>query len=145
MKKGAYDLGRKSIYYIVVVIIIAFLFVYVTNNFKNYQATMFSTMDKATDLVMVDNVMKCLSIKDADTGRVHFGIIDRSKLNKESLNQCLGNEKTYFDKAVKIKLDKIEETTHDPYFEYTEYKRTVIHDGGRKVLIIGIEKNPLIR
>lgn len=145
MKKGAYDLGRKAVYYIVVVIIIAVLFVYIMNNFREYRMTMLSTLDKATDLAMVNNVLRCVSQKDADTGRIYLGKIDPVKLNKESLTKCLGSNPPYSDKSVKIKIGKDEIITQDPYFEYTEYQRTVIYKGNEETLKISIEKYPLVK
>ena len=67
MKKGAYDLGRKAMYYIVVMIIIAILFTYMINSFHKYKVTMIGNLDEVTDLVMINNIMKCVSQKDEDT------------------------------------------------------------------------------
>lgn len=145
MKKGAYDLGRKAIYYIVVIIIIAVLFVYITNNFRKYQITMLSTLDTATDSAMVNNVVRCVSQKDADTGRVYFGKIDESKLDKDYLTKCLGSDKPYTDKSVKIEIDGKEITTQEPYFEYSEYKLTVMYKEKEETLKISIEKYPLVK
>lgn len=145
MKKGAYDLGRKAVYYIVVVIIIAVLFVYIMNNFREYRITMLSTLDKATDFAMVNNIVICVSQKDADTGKMYLGKIDPAKLNKDSLTKCLGGNPPYSDKSVKIKIGKDEIITQEPYFEYTKYERTVILEDKEKTLEINIEKYPLVR
>ncbi|MDP2909424.1 MAG: hypothetical protein Q8N77_06490 [Nanoarchaeota archaeon] len=149
MKKGAYDLGRKAVYYIVVVVIIAVLFLYITNNFRNYQIIRLSTLDKATDLVMVQAALKCLSQKDTETGRTYMYKIDESKLEKEALINCLGKDKPYNNKAIKIEIkikDKDKEIiTQEPYFEYNEYTRTVDYNGQKEKLKISIEQYPTVK
>lgn len=145
MKKGAYDLGRKAVYYIVVVVIIAVLFLYITNNFRNYQVVRLSTLDKATDLVMVQAALKCLSQKDTETGRTYMYKIDESKLEKEALINCLGKDKPYANKAIKIEIKGKEITTQEPYFEYTKYTKTVEYKGQKEKLGISIEKYQTIK
>lgn len=142
MKKGAYDLGRKAMYYIVVMIIIAVLFTYMSGNFRKYQITKLSNLDKVTDLVMVNNVIKCVSKKDADTGRIYLYTIDEKKLNKESLVKCLGKDKPYADKAIKLQFMDKEIETETPYFEYNSYTKIVQYKGEKKELKISIEKYP---
>lgn len=144
MKKGAYDLGRKAMYYIVVIIIIAILFVYISNSFRKFQITKLSTLNEVTDLVVVDNVVKCISQKDADTGRIHLYKIDEAKLNKDRLVSCLGAEKPYTVKSITLKIDGVEKiNTQKNVFDYSTYKRTVEYNG-KKTLEIQIEKYPKI-
>ncbi len=142
MKKGAYDLGRKAVYYIVVIIIIAILFVYISNSFRKYQVVRLSTLDELADLVLLNNVIKCVSQKDSDTGRVYLYKIDEAKLNKDELTKCLGTNKLYLNKALKIKINGKEFVeTQKPAFAYPAYKRTVEYQNNKAELEISIEKS----
>lgn len=144
MKKGAYDLGRKSVYYIVVVIIVAILFIYMTNSFRKYQVTQLSNLNEVTDLVMINNIMKCVSQKDPDTGRIYFGKLNEALLEKDSLINCLGKNKPYTDKSIKLEIGNKKIITQKPFFDYSNYERTVEYDGKTEKLKIGIEKYPQI-
>lgn len=139
MKKGAYDLGRKSVYYIVVVIIVAVLFVFISNSFRKYQVTRLSNLDEVTDFVMINNIIKCISQKDADTGKIYIGKIDEAKLDKDSLMKCLGKDPPYTEKSIKLNIKNKEIITQEPFFEYSEYEKTVEYDGST-TLKISIEK-----
>lgn len=142
MKKGAYDLGRKAMYYIVVMIIIAVLFTYMSNNFRKYQITKLSNLDSVMDLVMINNVIKCVSKVDIDTGRIYLYTIDEKKLNEESLVKCLGKNEPYTNKAIKLQFMDKEVETGKPYFDYTDYEREVQYQGELKKLKISIEEYP---
>ena len=142
MKKGAYDLGRKAVYYIVVLVIIAFLFVYMTNNFRKYQITRLSNLDELTNLVMLKNIERCVSKIDPDTGMLELYIIDENRLNKESLIECLGKRSPYTDKAIKLEITGKIIETQEPYFDYTKYERSVTYKGESKELEISIENYP---
>lgn len=142
MKKGAYDLGRKAVYYIVVIIIIAILFVYISNSFRKYQIVRLSTLDELADLAVLNNVVKCVSQKDTDTGRVYLYKIDESKLSKDELTKCLGTNKLYTNKAVRIKINGKELVeTQKPFFKYLTYKRTAEYKNNKTELEISIEKS----
>lgn len=145
MKKGAYDLGRKALYYIVVIIIIAILFTYISNSFRKYQITKLSYLNEVTDLVMVNNIIKCISYKDSDTGRIYLYKIDKELLKEDSIMDCLGRERPYTEKSIKLEIDKEIVITQDPYFEHTEYKKEVEYDGKKTTLKISIEKYPKIQ
>lgn len=145
MKKGAYDLGRKAMYYIVVIIIIAILFVYISNSFRKYQVVRLSTLDELSDLVVLNNVIKCISQKDADTGNILIYTIDESKLNKYELTKCLGTNKIYTNKAVKISIDGREFVeTQKSDLGYSTYKRTAEYRNNKAKLEISIEKSAQI-
>jgi hypothetical protein len=145
MKKGAYDLGRKAIYYIVVIIIIAILFVYISNSFRKFQIVRFSALNEVTDFVILNNVIKCVSQKDADTGRIYLYQIDETKLNKDSLTACLGTNKIYSSKSIMLKINGEEKlTTQKPIFDYSKYEKPVQYSRSDATLEIYIEKYPKI-
>lgn len=144
MKKGAYDLGRKSVYYIVVVIIVTVLFVFVSNSFRKYQVTKLSNLDEVTDFVMINTIIKCISQKDADTGKIYMNKIDEAKLDKDSLMKCLGKNPPYTEKSIKLNIRNKEVITQEPFFEYTEYEKKVDYNGDT-TLKISIEKYPSIQ
>lgn len=144
MKKGAYDLGRKAVYYIVVIIIIAVLFVYISNSFRKFQIMRLSTLNEVTDFVIINNVVKCVSQKDADTGRIYLDRIDETRLDKDILMACLGTDKIYTGKSIMLKINNKEITTQKPYFDYSKYERTVEYKGKEEKLEISIEKYPKI-
>lgn len=140
MKKGAYDLGRKAIYYIVVIIIIAVLFVIISGSFRKFQIVRLSTLNDATDFVIMNNVVRCVSQQDVETGRVYLYKIDDSKLNADSLINCLGKDEPYKSKSVMIQLSEIEIKTQEPQRDYSKYEKTVVYNGEEKTLKIYIEK-----
>jgi len=145
MKKGAYDLGRKAVYYIVVIIIIAILFVYISNSFRKFQIVRFSALNEVTDFVILNNVIKCVSQKDADTGRIYLYKLDETKLNKDSLTACLGTDKPYKSKSVMLKINGEEKvTTQKPIFDYSKYEKPVEYSRSEVNLEIYIEKYPKI-
>lgn len=145
MKKGAYDLGRKAVYYIVVIIIIAILFVYISNSFRKFQIARFSALNEVTDFVILNNIIKCISQKDVDTGRIYVYKIDETKLNKDSLTACLGTNKPYSSKSIMLKINGEEKlTTQKPIFDYSKYERTVEYSRNEVNLEIYIEKYPKI-
>lgn len=146
MKKGAYDLGRKAVYYITVIVIIAFLFAYMTNNFRRYQIIRMSNLDELTDLVMLNNIIKCVAKIDKDTGRIYLDTIDEAKIDKDLLVKCLGEKKPYTDKAIKLQIgEKKMIETQEPYFDYTLYERDVKYKGKEEKLRINIEKYPQLK
>ncbi|MBM3200093.1 hypothetical protein FJZ53_04080 [Candidatus Woesearchaeota archaeon] len=140
MKKGAFDLGRKSVYYIVVVIIIAILFGYMSNVFRDYQIAKLSTVDETADLIVVNKVIKCVSQKDPDTNNILLYRIDDSKLDGEFLKSCLGTESPYTDRSVKLIIGGKETVTQEAAMKYSEYTRTVKYNGKDETLYISVEK-----
>lgn len=150
MKKGAYDLGRKAVYYIVVIVIIAILFVFISSSFRKYQIEKLSILNEVTDFIIVNNVIKCISYKDADTGRFYLYRIDESKFDKDSMVKCLGPEKLYSSKAIRLKIIGGKEfETQKPYYDFVRYEKTVEFTGSKgekteKTLEIYIEKYPVI-
>lgn len=145
MKKGAYDLGRKSLYYIVVMIIIAVLFTYMMSSFSKYQVTRLSNLDKVTDFVMINNILGCISQKDADTGITDLYNINENMFKKEELLKCLGDSDFYKDKAIKLEVKKFKVETQEPFFGYSEYNKEVRYNNELAELKISIEKYPRIK
>ena len=97
--KGAYDLGRKAVYMVVVLLIISVLFVYVTNKVADFQAGKIKALNLIEKQFIADRLLSCFAFEQ--NGRTHLGIIDKSKLNKNVLGKCFNNA------LLSIKSDEI--------------------------------------
>lgn len=88
MKKGAYDLGRKSLYYIVAIMIIALMFVYTSNVLYRYQEKGFKNLEGMQDLGTINKINSCFYYEDKETGRIYPNTVDLDKFNQENLEKC---------------------------------------------------------
>ena len=77
MKKGAYDIGRKVIYYFIVVLVLGFLLLYTDNVFGRYQSETEINTDSISDMIKIFHATNCLSMKE-DT-RTYFGVLDENQ------------------------------------------------------------------
>lgn len=88
MKKGGYDLGRKSVYYVVALIVIAIVFIYTSNATYGYQAKGMEHLKSLEGLGMLNKINSCFAYEDKGIGRVYTNIIDLEKFNQENLEKC---------------------------------------------------------
>lgn len=88
MKKGAYDLGRKALYYIVSIMIVALVFVYTSSALYKYQQKSFETLSNVEGTGMLNKVDSCFQYEDSETGRVYPNTVNMEKFKQENLEKC---------------------------------------------------------
>lgn len=88
MKKGAYDLGRKALYYIVALIIIAFVFVYISNVLYKEQIKGLENLQNMAGIGILNQVNSCFYYEDKEIGRVYANTVDLEKFKQENLEKC---------------------------------------------------------
>lgn len=117
-KKGdESNLGRKSVYYLVVLFALVILFFYVNGMFVNYEKAILVDFNEAQHLAYINVLVNCISYEN--NGRVYFGLIDENKYNSDILGKCV-------DVPVKLQLDaKIIESgefiSGDKLYNYIRY------------------------
>jgi hypothetical protein len=116
--KGAYDLGRKAVYMVVVLLIISVLFVYVTNTVADFQGSKIKALGLIEKQLTADRLLSCFAFEQNE--RVHLGIMDKSKLNGNTLNKC------FKDASLSIKVDEIYVTLGSGIVQF--YKPVLIFD-----------------
>ncbi len=113
MKKGGYDLGRKALYYVVAIMIIALVFVYASNAIGKYQEKTLQNLEGIKGLGIINKVNSCFYYEDKDLDRVYSNTVDLEKFKQENLEKCMNT-------AIKVKLIKLtkgQETTALAYKE----------------------------
>lgn len=88
MKKGAYDLGRKALYYIVAIMIIAFIFVYVSNALYKQQGKGLENLNSIKGIGAINQVNSCFYYEDKELGRIYANTVDMEKFKQENLENC---------------------------------------------------------
>ena len=89
LKKGAYDLGRKAIYYLLVSLILFFVFVYVNNTVREYQEKDFQALEKLSYLSEINKLKSCFYYEYPLSERV-YSDIDLNKFDEKTLSECYG-------------------------------------------------------
>jgi hypothetical protein len=92
MKKGAYDLGRKALYYIIALMIIAVIFIYISNALYKYQITGFENLNKIKEPAIINKVNSCFYYEDKEIERIYANTVDMEKFNQATLEKCLGEQ-----------------------------------------------------
>jgi len=90
LKKGAYDLGRKSVYYILVIVVLFFVFVYVNNAVSEYQVKDLQALEKLSYLSEINKVKSCFYYKYPLSERVYRDINIIKFNDKDILKDCYG-------------------------------------------------------
>ncbi|MBI5871666.1 hypothetical protein HZB88_01120 [archaeon] len=86
-RKGGYDLGRKWIYLIVCIIIIAFLFFILKAKFLGEEMARIECSDEVNAVLAMNKIVACMGYSDGG-----FGMIDLDKFTEENLENCAGEE-----------------------------------------------------
>ncbi len=100
MKKGGYDLGRKALYYVVAIMIIAIVFVYASNAIGKYQDENLQNLESIKGLGIINKANSCFYYEDKEIGRVYANTVDLEKFKQGNLEKCM-------NMAVKVKLTKL--------------------------------------
>jgi hypothetical protein len=134
MKKGAFDLGRKALYMIVVVLILTVVFLYMRHMVLSYTSEVVSNVDRVEKEVIVQKMLfspECLAYKDTESGRVYPGTIVLGKVSDNLGKNCL----KFIKRPVKLRV-LMGKTSGGSYsgFEGTDVeRRSVIVRDGKKV------------
>ncbi|MFH1210702.1 MAG: hypothetical protein V1645_02185 [archaeon] len=100
MKKGAYDLGRKALYYLVALVIIALIFLYTSNAIYKYQKKGFENLDGISKIGTINKINSCFYYEDKEIERIYANTVDMEKFTQENLNNCA-------DKPMIVTLTKL--------------------------------------
>ena len=126
MSRGAYDIGRKPFYYLVVVFIIAILFIYMSNAIGTYQEKSFQDLDELEHLILVHRVLACFAAKDPEFSRSLPGTLDLQSFSLEALKGCVGTV------PVRVTLgDNLLRTTLQGNFDRSYPRYVLLHSGSR--------------
>lgn len=88
MKKGAYDLGRKVLYYVVAAIIIALVFIYISNALYKYQKKGFESLSDIEGIGVLNKVNSCFYQEDKEINRIYANTVDMEKFKQANLEKC---------------------------------------------------------
>jgi len=107
-KKGGYNLGRKAVYYIIVIFVLTFIFLYMRNALVDYNDTVTRDADQIEGAIIAAEALfspKCFVYYDEEIGRAYPGIIDMAKFDDKVFGKvCL----PYIDDPYRFKLlDKV--------------------------------------
>lgn len=89
MKKAQYDIGRKAIYYIIVLFFLTFIFLYLRGVIVGSNEDLYYNLHRAKAELILQQLSTspdCFAYYDEDTYRTYPGIIDPNKLNTVKLN-----------------------------------------------------------
>ncbi len=138
MKKGAYDLGRKALYYIIALILIAFIFVYVSNALYKDHMKGLIHLSNLEGVGMINKINSCFYYEDKETGRFYTNTVDMEKFKQETLDKCA-------EKRVVVTLKRGSKKTSLAYKQETIREETNTY--GRIVTIIdrGAEEEGLLQ
>lgn len=81
---SGYDISRKSVYFVIEIIIVSFMLVYAFG-FFGYSRVDYEGINKMYKEIEVYRVLGCFAYED---GRVYLGVIDVDKFNEEWLRKC---------------------------------------------------------
>lgn len=124
-KIAQFDLSRKSVYYIIVLFVLAFMVIYMNNVIRSSNMRDVSNLGRASGNQLVAELVaspSCFVLFDEDIGRNYPGIIDSSRLNQEALSGCA----MYFPDKFSVKINEI--VIGDRNFTGKKFSRPVIID-----------------
>lgn len=85
MKKAQMDLSRKTVYYVIVLFVLAFMVIYMNNIIKSGNQKDVSLLGKASGNLLIAELAtspNCFAYMDNDLNRVYPGIIDMDRFNE---------------------------------------------------------------
>lgn len=118
MKKGAYDLGRKALYYVVAIMIISLVFVYISNALYKYQDKGFQNLKNIEGIGVINKINSCFYYEDEEIGRTYSNTVDMEKFKQENLEKCA-------DRAIIVTLTRL---TAEPKTTVLSYKVDLLRD-----------------
>ncbi|MBU4501486.1 MAG: hypothetical protein KKA79_02760 [Nanoarchaeota archaeon] len=139
-KKAAYDLGRRSIYFIVVIMIVLLIFVYVTNSINSYQIKNVIYLNKVVDVAHVKLIEKCISKEE--NGRIYIGELAKLNFDVDTIKKCVESDENLGVRHFGITIEGQEpiKTDYDSLIEYNTYIRYFKFQNQMKEVTIELEK-----
>ncbi len=135
-KKGAYDLGRKSVYWVVAILFIGLIFAYVSNELTSYKLKSAEYINHVLILSQVANLERCISVEENE--RVNLGFL-REDLNLDVVKKCLNRISLMKGSNFLIKIDGKEVVKTSDEFEYVPFDRYFFQKNQIKKVTFGIE------
>ena len=131
MRKGQSVLGYKSIYFIVALFFLTFIFLYVHSAYASYQAGKVECIDKAVQENMIAKVLysSCFTYTDPNTQQTIPGTIDLTKFTNENLDHCF----LYISNKIHLTLDT-QSIGDELYSPYTVNKTVWVYDSNEPQL-----------
>jgi len=135
---GAYDVARKSVYWMVAGVMLVIAILIYAYFLSGMDARLNYTPEKLkaeTISLRFTNIPECFAYQDSETGRVYPGIIDLSKFNSQTMDQCYhtGEEKGYEEYNFRLSLqDTQQEVMTNRYFhgdQFTLFRDVLIKKG----------------
>ena len=86
-----YEIGKKMLFYVSMVIVILIIFIGLIYTFRKYVQSPLETDPRIYVDTYLDRFLSspdCFAYKDSETNVTYTGMIDRSKFNQERLNKC---------------------------------------------------------
>lgn len=90
-KKGSYDISRKTLYFIIVLVVLAFIFIYMAGTISKYYSISSKNKEAIMGQILLQEAVyspKCFAYYDETTGRTYPGIIDQAKFEGEKSKSC---------------------------------------------------------
>ena len=113
MKKGQTS-GYKQFYFIIGMFVIAFLFIYLHQSFKQFSLESYECADDSYQEIMIAKTLysDCFTYTDPDTQSTIPGTIDQSKFTQENYNNCFH----FLIKKTNLTIDAVSigEPIYDP-------------------------------
>ena len=91
LKKGQFDVARKTIYWMLagaVIAVVLLAFVLILAGYKNNLTYISPNLKASMISLRFTNIPECFAYQDEETGRVYPGIIDLSKFTEEQMENC---------------------------------------------------------
>ncbi|MFH1065788.1 MAG: hypothetical protein V1734_04770 [Nanoarchaeota archaeon] len=91
-RKGSYDISRKTLYFILVLFVLAFIFIYMAGTINKYYGISMDERDAVMAHIMSSEAIFshwCFAYYDESTGRSYPGFIDVDKFKKPLNPLCL--------------------------------------------------------
>jgi len=128
MKRGQIT-GYKQIYFIIALFIIAFMFVYLHQSFKQYSQESLECTSEAYQEIMIAKILysDCFTYTDIDTNALIPGSIDKSKFIQESYNNCFH----FIIKKTNLTIDGV--SVGEPIYDPITINKTIwLYDNDEK-------------
>lgn len=113
-KKAQFDVGRKFIYYLLVIFFLIVIFIFLNTTFAKFDYRILDSSNKlSSNIVATEMIMSpfCFAYFDEEIERTYPGIIDKSKFNNENIYKSCG--KYYENKFFVYLIDFENESTKD--------------------------------
>ncbi|MDI6738043.1 MAG: hypothetical protein QME12_06035 [Nanoarchaeota archaeon] len=84
-KRGSYDISRKTLYFILVLVVLAFIFIYMAGTIQKYYGIAMENRDAVFAQIMASEARfstRCFAYYDESTGRIYPGFADMGKISQ---------------------------------------------------------------